>query len=74
MSKRFELNENDVDRVVGGVLLWEAGKVYPKDNPSAVYKYKSFTKCMQWIDENWSTVQNEDCLRAMETAGLVSKL
>ena len=73
MSNRIELNENEMERVQGGVLLWEGGKVYPKDDPDAVYTYTSFTKCMQWIDANWSTVQDEDCLKAMEEAGLVSR-
>ena len=74
MANRVELSEEMLESVVGGVLIWGSGKtVSPKDNPSAVYKYTSFTKCMQWIDANWNTVQDESCLKAMEKAGLVTK-
>ena len=74
MSNRVELNDHEVENVTGGVLIWGEGKtVSPKNDPSVVYHYTSFTKCMQWIDANWNTVQDESCLIAMEAAGLVSK-
>ena len=74
MANRVELSEEMLESVVGGVLIWGSGKtVAPKDNPNAVYKYTSFTKCMQWIDANWNAVQDEKCLKAMEAAGLVTK-
>ena len=73
MANRVELSEEMLDQVVGGTLLWGANKtVTPKDNPNAVYKYKSFTKCMQWLDANWDKAQDASCLQAMAAAGLVT--
>ena len=55
MSNRVELNDHEVENVTGGVLIWGEGKtVSPKDDPSVVYHYTSFTKCMhqayKWLD------------------------
>ena len=75
MANRVELSDNTLEQVVGGVLIWGEGKkVYPKDNPSAVYQYTSFTKCMQWLDANWNTVQDQSCLEALAAAGLVTRV
>lgn len=74
MANRVQLSEEILDQVVGGTLIWEGKTVHPKDNPEAVYKFKSFTRCMQWLDENWDTVQDQSCLEAMVAAGLVTRI
>ena len=73
MSNRIELNEQETENVVGGVLRWKAGTVYPKDNPDCQYSYVDFTACQQWIIANWGKKQDESCLQALEAAGLVHK-
>ncbi len=74
MSNRVELNEMEAENVVGGVLKWKAGVVYPKDNPDAKYSYVNYTECQQWILANWNKKQDESCLQALEDYGLVHKL
>lgn len=74
MSDRVQLNETELDSVVGGALRWQGGQVYPKDNPSHVYKYSSYTACTDYIKNNWpGGTHNEDTLRWLEDAGLVTK-
>ena len=74
MAERFELNDIETENVVGGVLKWKDGQVYAKDNPSALYSYVSYTECQQWILANWNKPQTEECLKALEAAGLVHKI
>ena len=74
MSNRIELSDIESEDVVGGILKWKAGVVYPKDNPSATYSFENYNACQQWIVANWSRIQDESCLQALEAAGLVHKL
>jgi hypothetical protein len=69
MSNRVELKDFETESVNGGILHWEGGQVYPKDNPSAVYNYTDYDSCLQWIVANWSGAQKENCLMALEAAG-----
>jgi len=73
MSNRTELNEQEIESVVGGILKWKGGVVYAKDNPDAKYTFTNYTACQQWIIEHWSGAQTEACLKALEDAGLVSR-
>ena len=74
MSNRVELNEQQAENILGGILVWEGGIVYPQNKPSCQYKYVNYTACQQWLVANWDKPQKEDCLKAMEAAGLVHKL
>ncbi len=72
MADRFELNEESLDNVVGGALVWAKGTVSPKDNPSAVYHYSDFNACIQYIQKNWKGgAQTEETLKMLKAAGLV---
>lgn len=74
MANRVNLNDAELENVVGGALRWCDGNVYPKDNPSAVYHYSDYTDCMKYIKENWpGGAHNEDTLKMLEEAGLVWK-
>ena len=73
MADRIELNEQDMENVIGGILKWKGGVVYAKDNPNAKYTFTDYTACQQWILANWNSAQTEDCLKALEAAGLVHK-
>ena len=74
-DKRVPLNEAELENVVGGALVWAAGVVYPKDNPDAKYSFKKYSECRDYIKKYWSgAVQNEDTLKMLEDAGLVTKL
>ena len=74
MSNRRELNEQEMNGVVGGVLRWtEDGIVYPKDDPSVQFTYTDYYDCQAWLVKNWNRAQNEDALIAMEAAGLVHR-
>ena len=74
MNNRIQLDEQEMESVVGGILKWKGGNVYPKDNPDVKYRYSDYTACQQWIVANWHGAQNEACLKALAAAGLVSKL
>ena len=74
MSNRIKISENQVENVVGGLLLWEGGIVHPLDDPNAKYSYTDYTACQQWLVANWDSAQKEDCLIAMESVGLVKKI
>lgn len=74
MAERIKINEIEAEGVVGGLLIWEGGVVYPMDNPNARYEYADYTACQQWLIANWNTAQKENCLKAMEKEGLVHKL
>ncbi len=75
MANRVMLNEQEVDNVVGGALKWlKSGVVYPKNNPDVQYSYTDYYECAAWLVKNWSGVQDEACLKAMEDQGLVHKL
>ena len=74
-DKRVALNEVELDSVVGGALIWDAGVVYPKDNPDAKYSFKKYSECRDYIKKYWpGGVQNEATLKMLEEAGLVTKL
>lgn len=74
-DKRVALNEVELDSVVGGALVWNGGVVYPKDNPDAKYSFKDYSECRAHIKKYWpGGVQNEDTLKMLEDAGLVTKL
>lgn len=75
MADRKELNDREADNIVGGALRWlNTGIVYPKNNPVVQYRYTDYYQCQAWLIENWSGVQDEKTLRAMEGAGLVHKI
>ena len=74
MSERRELFDQELENVVGGVLRWKGGVVYPKNDPDATYSYSDYSECQAWIVTNWSGTQDESCLKAMEAAGLVHKI
>ncbi len=72
MTNRMEVNENELENIVGGALVWEKGIVYPKDNPSAVYHWSDYEACTDYIKENWhGGAQTEETLIMLKNAGLV---
>ena len=75
MADRVEINESALENVTGGALRWKSdGKVFPKNDPNAVYAFDSFDACQEWLVTHWSGIQDERCLKAMEDAGLVHKI
>ncbi len=72
MSDRINLNEEALDNVVGGALVWKKDTVYPKDNPNAVYHYSDLSACTSYIQKNWhGGAQTEETLLMLKAAGLV---
>ena len=72
MTKRSEINDFELDSVVGGSLIWSKGGVYCKEDPETTYGFYSYSACREWIQNNWSgKPQDNDCLRALEDAGLI---
>lgn len=72
MSDRINLNDDALENVVGGALIWKKGKVYPKDNPDAVYHYSDLDACTAYIKKNWKGgAQTEETLKMLKAAGLV---
>lgn len=75
MGNRIELDENNVDEVVGGALVWDGGVVFPLSNPDCKYAFNSYDDCREFIKNNWTGgPQNEDALMMLEAAGLVYKI
>lgn len=75
MANRVEINELDLEEVVGGTLVWSKQGVYCKeDADKTMYSFSNYADCRTWIQNNWSQKpQNEEMLRQMEIAGLVHK-
>ena len=72
MSDRINLNDAELEDVVGGALKWSGGNVYPKDDPSKVYHYTDYVACMSYIKANWpGGAHGEATLQMLEAAGLV---
>ena len=72
MSDRINLNEEALEDVVGGALVWKKDTVYPKDNPNAVYHYSDLNACVNYIKSNWKGgAQTEETLKMLQAAGLV---
>lgn len=72
MANRIEINEEALDDVVGGALVWSKDGVYPKDNPSAVYHFSDYKACTDYIKKNWKGgPQTEETLKMLKAAGLV---
>lgn len=74
MADRIEINTPDLEDVVGGALVWTKNGVYPKDNPDAIYQFKDYSACIDYIKKNWKGgAQTEETLKMLEAAGLVWK-
>ena len=72
MADVVKLNDDDLDSVSGGALMWAGGRVYPMDDPSAVYRFRDYDACSDYIRANWpGGAQNEDTLKMLEAVGLV---
>jgi hypothetical protein len=72
MSERFEINENDLEEVTGGSLIWGRQGVYCKENPTTTYGFKSYSACRAWIQENWKgKPQDNSLLQTLEQEGLI---
>lgn len=72
MSDRIEINEEALEDVVGGALVWTKGIVYPKDNPNAQYHFSDYAACRDYIQKNWKGgAQTEETLKMLKAAGLV---
>jgi len=72
MDKRVQLDDTDLEAVVGGALRWQAGVVTVLGtNPPVQYHYKSYKQCSAWLREHWNAVQDESCLLALKDEGLV---
>ncbi len=71
MADRIELNDNEMEDVVGGVLRWKNGEVWVKTNPDCKYRYADYNACKAWLVTHWNGTQDESCLAAMAAEGLV---
>lgn len=75
MSDRIELNNNELEDVVGGALRWSGGKVWWKNDSSVKYRFDNYEACLQWLRQNWGgQVQDASALRALENAGLIHRV
>jgi len=72
MNNRVELNEVDIDGVVGGALRWKKGIVSVIGAvPPVEYHFADYTKCTDFIKNNCMGVQNEATLLRLKAEGLV---
>lgn len=75
MEKFAKLNDDELDNVSGGALIWEGGVVTVKNgDPNLQYAYTDYSACKAWLAVNWRGNQTESCLQAMEAAGLVYRI
>ena len=75
MDKFAKLSDDELDNVSGGVLLWQGGVVQVwNGDPNLKYAYTDYNACQAWLVANWDGVQTEECLQAMEAAGLVQRI
>lgn len=74
MSDRREIQDAELEMVVGGALRWMGGKVWPKNNPTHVYTFSDYEKCTDYIKNHWpGGTHDEKTLQWLEDAGLVKK-
>lgn len=72
MSDRININEDALEDVVGGALVWKRDTVSPKGKPEIVYHYSDLDACVNYIKKNWKGgAQNEETLKMLQAAGLV---
>ena len=72
---KMELKDNELDAVTGGALVWDHDTVYPLTDPTCKYSVTSYDECREYIKNNWTGgPQNEDALKMLEAAGLVTKI
>ena len=75
MSDRIELNNKELEDVVGGALRWCGGRVWWKGDSSVKYKYDNYEVCLQWLRQYWGgQEQDASALEALEQAGLIHKV
>lgn len=75
LSNRIELNDQEMENVSGGILLWQGGVVTVyKGDPNVKYSYTDYDACQEWLVTNWKEVQTEACLEALQAAGLVQRI
>lgn len=72
MANRVELNEQAMQDVVGGALVWGAEGVYAKDNPDIIFQFGDYKACRDYIQKHWrGGAQTLATLEMLEDAGLV---
>ena len=76
MAQLTKLNDDEMENISGGVLKWTQDGVVTVMNgdPNLQYAYTDYYECQAWLIANWHTVQTEECLQAMEAAGLVHRI
>ena len=74
MIDRTGLNRLQLKYLSGGNLVWEDGVVFPENDPDARYAFADRDACRAWIMAYWGMRQDERCLRAMESVGLVRRI
>ena len=73
MVERFEINEENLDQITGGSLIWGREGVYCKEDPTTYYSFSKYSDCRTWIQENWKgKPQDNELLEALEAAGLIT--
>ena len=73
MAERFEINEEALEDVVGGSLIWSKKGVYCKEEPTITYSFSKYSECKDWIQNNWKgKPQDNSCLKALCAAGLIT--
>ena len=72
MARRFEIEEDNLEQITGGSLIWGRDGVYCKEDPTTYYSFSSYSNCRTWIQENWKgKPQDNELLEALEAAGLI---
>lgn len=72
MSDRIELNDGELNEVVGGALVWSSEGVYAKDHPDIVFQFKDYRKCREYIQLYWKGgAQTLETLLMLKEAKLV---
>jgi len=76
MSDRIMIEEDDLNNVVGGSLLWTREGVYCKENPGKVYSFAgNYAACRLWIQQNWLNKPHDNALlEALAGEGLIHEI
>ncbi len=71
---RNEINDLDLESVVGGKLIYKSGVIYDKNAPDNKYKYSDITAIANYLKNNWTGgAYDEKALKMLEAAGLIWK-
>ena len=71
---REMINENDIEKVVGGSIVFTPDHKTCGLNNNSQAKVNDYDACISYIRDNYETMSEADMLRNMAAQGLITRL